>query len=343
MLELVPAPPRHTQGCSPKLKGQRCSNTLPHDQPVITRPMSKSLAPSVGRTVFPPNIHSWHELASLGCFVYCYLRVDGSPYYVGIAKLACRPLKRQKRDTKPPRDHARVRVMRHSLTWEEACSWECFYIQRYGRKDIGTGILRNKTNGGDGVLGVIPRPLTSEERLRMSKIAKRRGMPDWVARRGRAAAQRVVAEKTAQRRLDQANALGISVDELLVYRQKEHAKKAQAARHQRRLDLGMTVAGYRRWMADGQPVGDLTIYQAPRKSGRQEWTEEQRAQTAALTKAHYEAQAAAMGMTLEQRKVENRKNKYLRMMQQAKEMGMTKRQHAAWVTAGRPSLQEAAA
>ena len=38
------APPRHTQGCTPKLKGQRCSNTLPHDQPVITRPMSKSLA-----------------------------------------------------------------------------------------------------------------------------------------------------------------------------------------------------------------------------------------------------------------------------------------------------------
>ena len=51
MLEPIPAPPRHTQGLTPKMKGQRCSNTLPHDQPVITRPMSKRLAPSVGRKV----------------------------------------------------------------------------------------------------------------------------------------------------------------------------------------------------------------------------------------------------------------------------------------------------
>jgi hypothetical protein len=113
--------------------------------------MSKSLAPSVGRTVFPPNVNSWHELAALGCFVYCYLRADGSPYYVGIAKLAHRPIKRLKSDTKPPRDHSRICVLRSGLTWDTAQDWERFYVARYGRKDLGTGILRNRTAGGDGV------------------------------------------------------------------------------------------------------------------------------------------------------------------------------------------------
>ena len=87
-----------------------------------------------------------------GNFVYCYLRADGSPYYVGISSTSARPT--QKHRVHVPTGRARIRLMRSGLTREEACDWEMFYIEHYGRKDIGTGILRNQTDGGDnGGLG----------------------------------------------------------------------------------------------------------------------------------------------------------------------------------------------
>lgn len=92
-----------------------------------------------------------------GNFVYCYLRLDGSPYYVGIASTSHRPTTKHRTSrggVQVPRDRARIRIMRSGLTREEACKWEMFYIKHYGRKHIGTGILRNQTDGGDnGGLG----------------------------------------------------------------------------------------------------------------------------------------------------------------------------------------------
>ena len=94
-------------------------------------------------------------IARKGCFVYCYLRTsDGSPYYIGIASQAYRATSKDHR-VRVPADRARIRVMRSGLTWEEAASWEKFYISRYGRKDINTGILRNLTDGGEGTTGWI--------------------------------------------------------------------------------------------------------------------------------------------------------------------------------------------
>lgn len=53
---------------------------------------------------------------------------------------------------KVPRDRSRIRVMRRGLTREQAVYWEKFYIARYGRKDLGTGILVNRTDGGDATV-----------------------------------------------------------------------------------------------------------------------------------------------------------------------------------------------
>ena len=121
-------------------------------QPRNSRPMT-SLKPV-----------DFKAVAAKGCFVYCYLRTDGTPYYIGIANNAGRPL-RVSRNTvqntvRPiPGRPELIRLMRSELTWEEAGQWEKFYIAHYGRKDLGTGILRNRTAGGDGCVNHGPEAL----------------------------------------------------------------------------------------------------------------------------------------------------------------------------------------
>ncbi len=84
-----------------------------------------------------------------GWFVYCYLRTASNrPYYVGLGSRPDRMT--AKHSCKVPKDRSRIRVMRQSLTKEQAIYWERFYIARYGRKDIKTGFLINRTEGGEG-------------------------------------------------------------------------------------------------------------------------------------------------------------------------------------------------
>lgn len=85
----------------------------------------------------------------LGWFVYCYLRTTSNkPYYIGLGSRPDRMTARH--SCKIPRDRSRIRVMRQGLTRQQAVYWECFYIARYGRKDLGTGCLVNRTEGGEG-------------------------------------------------------------------------------------------------------------------------------------------------------------------------------------------------
>lgn len=114
-------------------------------------------------------------VAAKGAFVYCYLRADGSPYYIGISINAARPFRLKKPKTpniiRPiPGRPELVRVLRSGLTWQQAQDWERFYIAHYGRKDLGTGILRNRTAGGDGCTDHGPAALEAmREALRKGK------------------------------------------------------------------------------------------------------------------------------------------------------------------------------
>ena len=87
-------------------------------------------------------------------YTYAYLREDGSPYYIGKGK-GRRISSHSGRLIKPPPKERRI-YLKKGLTEQEALDHERYMIALYGRKDIGTGILRNLTDGGEGVSGSIP-------------------------------------------------------------------------------------------------------------------------------------------------------------------------------------------
>jgi hypothetical protein len=86
-------------------------------------------------------------------YVYAYLRNDGTPYYIGKGT-GNRAYKHVAKEvTQPPTDKSKIVILRENLTEQSAFEYEAYLITKYGRKDIGTGILRNRTNGGEGSTG----------------------------------------------------------------------------------------------------------------------------------------------------------------------------------------------
>ena len=96
-------------------------------------------------------------------YTYAYLREDKTPYYIGKGK-GDRIYSKSRR-IKPPKDKSRVIYLKQNLTEEEAFRHEIYMIDVFGRKDLGTGILQNLTNGGDGTSGWVP---SEETRRKMS-------------------------------------------------------------------------------------------------------------------------------------------------------------------------------
>ena len=85
-------------------------------------------------------------------YTYAYLREDKTPYYIGKGK-GNRCYKRKRKDIKPPKDKSRIIFLKQNITEEEAFRHEIYMIAVFGRKDLRTGILHNRTDGGDGASG----------------------------------------------------------------------------------------------------------------------------------------------------------------------------------------------
>jgi hypothetical protein len=83
-------------------------------------------------------------------YTYAYLRLDGTPYYIGRGK-GRRAF--SKNHTVPPPPKERVLFLKTGLTFAESVQHEIYMIAIFGRKNNGTGILRNLTDGGDGTPG----------------------------------------------------------------------------------------------------------------------------------------------------------------------------------------------
>jgi len=83
-------------------------------------------------------------------YTYAYLREDGTPYYIGKG-IGKRIFDKTNRSScSVPKDKKRIIYLKKKLTEEEAFKHEIYMIAILGRKDLGTGILRNLTDGGEG-------------------------------------------------------------------------------------------------------------------------------------------------------------------------------------------------
>ena len=79
-------------------------------------------------------------------YTYAYLRENKTPWYIGKGK-GRRAYQKHDFFSPPPRE--RILILKQNLSEEEAYKHEIYMISVFGRKDLGTGILHNRTDGGD--------------------------------------------------------------------------------------------------------------------------------------------------------------------------------------------------
>lgn len=84
-------------------------------------------------------------------YSYMWLREDGTPYYVGKGQDS-RAFRSHAHRVHCPKDKSHILVF-PMLSEAEAFESEIALIELFGRKDLGTGCLRNLTDGGDGPAG----------------------------------------------------------------------------------------------------------------------------------------------------------------------------------------------
>jgi hypothetical protein len=106
--------------------------------------------------------------ADMNFVVYMYVREDGTPYYIGKGRPRRPYEKRGRACGIPPKE--RIVIVHKDIDEETAFRLEKELISKYGRKDLGTGILHNRSDGGEGTSGRI----TSEETRR-----KTSGSNNW--------------------------------------------------------------------------------------------------------------------------------------------------------------------
>ena len=103
-----------------------------------------------------------------GYYVYAYLRnkdskngKEGTPYYIGKGK-SSRAWNHHGR-VPVPKDSKYLHIIQDNLGMNESYDLEIRLIRWYGRIDSKTGILQNRTDGGDGSRGAVVSEATREK------------------------------------------------------------------------------------------------------------------------------------------------------------------------------------
>lgn len=132
-------------------------------------------------------------------YTYQYLRRNGTPYYVGKGS-KYRATVKQGRPCGIPTSKHRIIIQ----WWDsepESFAMEMWWIRFWGRKDLGTGILQNKSDGGEGASN-------PSEEVRYRRGAGKRGKPVSEEQKRKASlsnlGKHVVSEETRRKMSESA-------------------------------------------------------------------------------------------------------------------------------------------
>ena len=214
--------------------------------------------------------------------VYAYLCASTrKPYYVGVSTGTSRVIDQKnhrKHGVSVPKDRTKIVFLRGQLTKAEAGDWERFYIKHYGRRDLGTGILINRSAGGEG-----EQELSDETRAKISAASKgkklseshlatlaeisrlpkteehKRRISDGQPSKGgthKPAHLEALRTIYAQRRADNAAAKGMTLQEHdadVKANAKAALQRCKQQNRQEALQLGMTKRSHEAWKKAGCP------------------------------------------------------------------------------------------
>ena len=218
-------------------------------------------------------------------YTYAYLREDKTPYYIG--KGSWRRIYENKgRPCGRPKDISRVIFLKQNLTEEEAFRHEIYMIAVFGRIDLGTGILRNMSDGGEGASGMVH----SEEIRKKISESTRKGNASMTPEQRSERSRKAQASMTPEQRSEiakkrQANKTPEQKSEaarkghatMTPEQRSERARKGQASRtsEQRSEVVKKQGEGRRKRQASMTPEqrSEIAMKRSETNKGRKWWND----------------------------------------------------------------------